>query len=139
MSIVPIIASTAAITAAAARKKRLEKEEEDMTRYNGENMEKWEFKIIRSATGKFKNYDVVRQLCQEESRFGWEMMEKFDNNRIRFKRPIEKRANDQYQQGDPYRTSYGMGEGALVAMILGTIGLATGLVLLIVYLIKSGF
>ena len=82
-------------------------------------------------------YCRYQQICQEEARAGWELMEKFDNNRIRFKRRTDKRRSDQHLNIDPYRTSVGMGEGQLVITILSvTFGLV-GLILLFVYLIKG--
>ena len=65
-----------------------------MTQYGGEDLDGWEFKIVRSATSKFKSPDYVRRLCEEEARAGWEMVEKFDDHRIRFKRRVERRAED---------------------------------------------
>jgi hypothetical protein len=80
-------ATTAAITAAAAAQRRareLRKDEEQMTKYAGDELEGWEFKIVRSATRKFKDTEFVQRVCEEESRAGWEMLEKFDDSRIRF-------------------------------------------------------
>ncbi|MGI6362201.1 MAG: hypothetical protein ACOX21_00140 [Bacillota bacterium] len=61
------------------------------------------------------------ELCAEEAENGWELVEKFDHNRIRFKRPIAKRANDHMAIIDPYRTRIGMSEGALAAVVVGVI------------------
>lgn len=129
-------AVTGAVVAAkeAARKRR---EEEHMTGYNGNDMEGWEFKILRSHTGKFKNYHYVQQVCQEEAKAGWEMLEKFDDNRIRFKRRVDKRRNDMHLDVDPYRTTVGMSEGKLVVTIVGSIVGATAIILLIVLLTKG--
>lgn len=127
-----------ASAAAAAAAARMREEEEELTAYNKSDLDGWEFKIVRSNTGAFKKQDRVRQLCDEEARAGWEMIEKFDNNRIRFKRPVEKRKNDQYLQGiDPYRTQVGIGSGAMAAAIVGGTLLATVLILLIVFLARS--
>ena len=113
--------STAAVVAAAAKKHREQQEEEEMTQYSSHDLDGWEFKIVRSLTGKFSNREAVQRLCTDEARAGWEMIEKFDNNRIRFKRKIERRSQDQSLGFDPYRTSVGMGEGGLVAIIFGII------------------
>ena len=114
MSFVPITTGTNAASAAAIRK--LLEEEENMTAYNKEDLEGWEFKIMRSYTGKFKDTAYVRQLCQEEAKAGWEMLEKFDDYRIRFKRRIDNRSNDQYLKTDPYRTGVGLKANRLVAV-----------------------
>lgn len=81
--------------------------------------EGWEFKIVRSNTA-IKGERFAR-LCAEEAENGWELVEKFDNNRIRFKRPIAKRENDHMAIIDPYRTRIGMSEGALAAVVVGVI------------------
>lgn len=107
-----------AAAAAAARKRE---EEEDMTQYNSNDMNGWEFKIVRSALESFKTHEAVKQVCKDEAQTGWEMVEKFDNGRIRFKRRIEERQQDTHRSIDPYRTSIGLGQGGLVVTILGII------------------
>ncbi|UCD18230.1 MAG: hypothetical protein JSV44_04780 [Candidatus Zixiibacteriota bacterium] len=131
-NIVPIIAaSTAVITAAAAKKKRRQ-EEERMVTYNKEDLSGWEFKIVRSATGAFRKPEKVRQVCEEEAKAGWEMLEKFDNNRIRFKRRADRRSADQYIDTgiDPYRTDISSA-GAAIAVIVAVIAVLIGALALI--------
>jgi hypothetical protein len=130
-------AAGAAAAAAAARRRR--EEEETLTPYNKDDLEGWEFKIVRSNFGRFHNYEIVQKLCQEEARAGWEMVEKFDNERIRFKRRIDKRSGDRQLDFNPYRTTVGFGEGRIAAIIL--IGLAVvvaGAVALILYSQSGG-
>lgn len=113
----------AAASAAAAKKKReREQEEEELTKYNAEDLEGWEFKIVRAVTGKFKKPETLKKVCEEEAKAGWELLEKFDNSRLRFKRRIENRAQDKHLKTDPYRTQVGIGEGGLVILIIGTVG-----------------
>lgn len=78
----------------------------------------WEFKILRSNTGGFGNPETLRQACAEEAKAGWVLVEKFDNQRLRFKRPISARAGDAGVGFDPYRSYYGVSSGAMVAIIL---------------------
>ncbi len=111
--------SAAGAMAAAAHQEMMRKEEEDLTRYDSKDLEKWEFKIVRSS-GKI-NGEKFRQLCEEESKNGWELLEKFDDHRVRFKRQIERREQDSYTEIDPYRTHFGMSEGKLVFIILGVV------------------
>ncbi len=122
-----IPSSNAAITAAlAAIAARNRKEEEQMTGYNKGDLEGWEFKIVRSGTNKFRSQEVVRQVCDEEARSGWELVEKFDDARMRFKRRVERRSGDQHAEIDPYRTSVGFGgkaTGAIIGGILALLGL----------------
>lgn len=119
-----------AATAAAQRRRRLEeKEEENMTQYNADNLEKWEFKIVRSDAGAFRSPNVLADLLEEESLAGWEMIEKFDNRRIRFRRPIEARKHDAMLPSgyDPYRTQYGT-MVTRMAVLMGVVLLLIGLV-----------
>ena len=92
-------AITAAIIgslAAQKKKKEEEQEENEMATYNDNEIDKYEFKIMRSQFGKFGNYEYLQKVCQAESQAGWEMVEKFDNHRVRFKRRVEKRAQDRW-------------------------------------------
>ena len=114
-----------AIIAAAAAKKRQEQEEKMVT-YDKNDLDGWEFKIVRSAFGKFSNPDNIRKLCDEEAKAGWQMLEKFDDNRIRFKRRVEKRGMDQYSGVDAYKTSSSSGSGLLVGLVIGIIALFGG-------------
>ena len=131
-----IVGGTAGATAAAAaRAAKMRDEEENMTKYNGDELEKWEFKIVRSNFARFKNYQVVQKLCAEEARAGWELLEKFDDSRIRFKRPIDKRAYDQHLDIDPYRTTMS-GEGKYTFLIIGIIVMVTGMAIALALTLK---
>lgn len=122
----------AAAAAAAEHRRRMQEEEERMTGYNANEMDGWEFKIVRANTRKFKQAQVIRQVCEEEAKAGWEMVEKFDDYRIRFKRRTDKRANDQYLSIDPYRTQVGVSEGQIAAIIFGILAVAGGITALII-------
>lgn len=117
MSYVPVVKGSNAASAAAAQK--LRDEEEIMTAYKKDDLEGWEFKIMRSYTGKFKDNKFVQQTCQEEARAGWEMLEKFDDYRIRFKRKTDNRPNDKFLKIDPYRTSVGLGMNHIMVVAVG--------------------
>jgi hypothetical protein len=126
-----------AAAAAARKKKRREREEEEkLTSYKDSDMDGWEFKILRSHTGKFKKREFVEQVCREEAKAGWEMIEKFDNNRIRFKRPVDRRGTDRALEIDPYRTTVGISEGTMVMVVLGAALAAGGLLFLFASLLK---
>lgn len=122
--------STGAVAAiaAAAKAAKDRDEEENLTKYNSDDLNGWEFKIVRSDLGRFRNYEIVQRLCQQEARAGWEMVEKFDSSRIRFKRRVEKRSQDQHLDFDPYRTSMSSISGGTVAAIIGLLVLLAGLV-----------
>ena len=127
------------IAAHAAAEKKRRQEEEEMTKYTRDELDNdWEFKIVRSVTGKFKKREMVEQVRAEEAMAGWVMVEKFDDSRIRFKRQTKAQQNDiSLPPGfDPYRTTYGLSEGGLAISILGVIALVTGLVVLLVNLLR---
>ena len=111
-------AGGAAAAAAAAEMQR--QEEEEMTKYTDADLQgDWEFKIVRSNLAGFKNPEFFQQVCAEEARAGWTLVEKFDNQRLRFKRPISARAGDAGLDFDPYRSQVGTSSGVIVAVILG--------------------
>jgi hypothetical protein len=118
----------AAAAGAAARRRREQQEEEEMTSYTPQELaEGWEFKIVRSSTGAFKTPAFLRAVLDEEQRTGWILVEKFDNGRIRLKRPTSARANDSMLGSDAYRTHVGMSEVnfglCIVAAVLGGVAL----------------
>jgi len=126
-----------AAAAAAAEKRRREHEEEEMSRYTDSELDGgWEFKILRSNTGAFGKPAVLRKVCDEEARAGWTLVEKFDNERLRFKRPASARAGDAALPFDPYRSHYGIGTGAFVALILGAVFAAILVLVALVNLVR---
>ncbi len=68
-----------------------------------------EYKIVRANTDLFRNPAIFNQLCQEEAEAGWILLEKLDDRRVRFKRPlaIREKINLQSLNFDPYRCHYG--------------------------------
>lgn len=129
MSYIPV--STGSSSASAAKK--MMEEEEAMTAYNKDDLDGWEFKIMRNFSGKFRDRKFIQQLCMEEAKAGWEMMEKFDDYRIRFKRKTDFRHNDQFLKTDPYRTDVGAGInriitiGIMLAVLGGFIAIAAAI------------
>lgn len=127
----------AAIHAANEAKKK-KQEEEEMTKYTEKELsEDYEFKIIRSATGAFSKRDNVEKAIAEEAAAGWMLVEKFDDQRLRFKRPASSRRKDAMLPPgiDPYRTTYGVSEGGLALIIIGTMAVVGGLVALLIFLL----
>jgi hypothetical protein len=109
-----------------------------MTSYTSQELaEGWEFKIVRSSTGAFRTPAFLRVVLDEEQRAGWTLVEKFDNGRIRLKRPASARANDSALGSDAYRTHVGMSEWKLALCILGSVFGGLALVGLIVVLIAN--
>ncbi len=69
----------------------------------------WEFKILRSAQDSFCDSSALKKVLEEESIAGWILLEKLDDRRLRFKRPIAMREviRGELMPIDPYRTNYG--------------------------------
>lgn len=102
-----------------------------MTAYSQGDLDGWEFKILRSATAKFKRPDMLRTYLDEEAGNGWELVEKFDDSRIRLKRKTEHRDRDRDARTDPYRTFVGMTPSQLAGWILVGVFGFTALVIVI--------
>jgi len=69
MAFVPI-SNAATVAALNEHQRKLREEEEQMTGYSGEDLEGWEFKIVRTSTRKFENPEFVRRVCEEEAKAG---------------------------------------------------------------------
>jgi hypothetical protein len=131
------MASGSAAAAAAAHQQLLE-EEEFMTKYSAPDLGgDWEFKIVRANTGVFRNPAEFDKLVKEEAQAGWILLEKFDNTRVRFKRPVSARQSDGMLPAgvDPYRTQYGMSPMAFTLILTGIIVGASILFTLILFLV----
>jgi hypothetical protein len=76
---------------------------------NDSNLTAWEYKIVRANRDLFRNPAIFHRLCREEAEVGWILLEKLDDRRVRFKRPIEIRDTQRLNLPlfDPYRTHYG--------------------------------
>jgi hypothetical protein len=112
--------AAASAAAAAERARQLAQEEEEMTPYSATELaQDWEFKIVRSAMGRFGNPAFLQQVLAEEARAGWVLVEKFDASRIRLKRPAAARERDGKLDFDPYRTEAGPSQTLLTLAILG--------------------
>jgi hypothetical protein len=132
--------------AAAAAHRRLLEEEEEMTNYSAQDMDGgWEFKIVRANTGVFRNPAELEKVVKEESQSGWILLEKFDNSRLRFKRPQSARRNDgNLPPGvDPYRSHYGLNPVwfvliLTVAIVAASLLFTLFLMLLVGFLVGGG-
>jgi len=122
-----VAATTAAVQQEKRRRLKLAEEEENMTDYTHDDLAgDWEFKIVRSDSGAFRKPEVLRELVEQEAQAGWIMLEKFDDNRVRFKRPRSAQAKDPFlpAEVDPYRTRYGSfftRRAALVTLMMGLV------------------
>lgn len=77
--------------------------------YSDPRLAGWEFKIVRAKGNMFRNPAILQQLCEEEQLAGWVLLEKLDDQRVRFKRPIALRymINPELLSFDAYRSYYG--------------------------------
>jgi len=88
----------------------------------------WEFKILRANRNLFRHPDILQRVCDEEAKAGWILLEKLDERRLRFKRPMVLREliKPETLKIDPYRCRYGssfnpapwLGGLALVAALI---------------------
>jgi hypothetical protein len=85
----------------------------------------WEYKVVRANSDIFRNPEIFHRLCQEEAQAGWILLEKLDDQRVRFKRSYIKRdsINTKNLSFDPYRTQYGPSGNFI--NILGAIAFVT--------------
>lgn len=127
----------AAGAAAAAARLQQQQEEEEMTAQDSGDPAQYEYKIIRSATGMFKNPTKFRTILHEEAEAGWELLEKFDDARVRLRRHIQWRDRDGELARDPYRIKVGMTENALVGWILLGVFGGIGLIFLVILILAQ--
>lgn len=105
-----------------------------MTSYTPQDLgEDWEFKILRANTGAFRKPEVLRSVLTEEAKAGWQLVEKFDDNRLRLKRPGTAKTRDAQLSFDPYRTRYGISDLQLASMIVGAVLTGVTLILMLVW------
>lgn len=78
----------------------------------------WEFKIVRAPRNLFRDPVVFQQLCEEEAQAGWILLEKLDDRRVRFKRPLAIRdlIRSESLSYDPYRCYYGSSSSRLTKL-----------------------
>ena len=65
------IAATSAASTAAAARRRMHQEEERMTNYQPQDMDGWEFKILRATSARFRDESRLRAVLDEEAQAGW--------------------------------------------------------------------
>ena len=115
-----------------------------MTKYTDADLQgDWEFKILRCNTAAFGKPEVFQKVCEEEATAGWVLVEKFDNHRLRFKRPMGAREKDAMLEFDPYRTQYGITTAAHATLVVGCAILASVLIVvavigIVAFLIQHG-
>lgn len=105
-----------------------------MTSYTPQDLdEHWEFKILRANTSPFCKPEVLHAVLTDEAKAGWQLVEKFDDNRLRLKRSGAAKERDAHLPFDPYRTRYGISDLQLGLMIVGAALTLTAMILLLVF------
>ncbi len=67
-----------------------------------------EYKIVQSTTPHFAKSGNLKAILDEEAQSGWQLVEKFDNYKIRLQRDISHRTGDATRTVDAYRTQVGL-------------------------------
>ena len=121
---VPIHGAAGAHAAQKAEEERRRKREEEevMTGYRPDELAgNWQFKIVK---GTFKTAEQIDRVVHEQSEHGWVLVEVFDHNRVRFKRPAGEVEKDAFREGNPYKTvSKASGPGCGTTMVVLLVGL----------------
>ena len=93
-----------------------------MTQYSERELQEgWEFKFLRSTTRAFRSSEKLRRVLEEERAAGWTLVEKFDDGRIRLKRPASAKSTSGASGIDPYRSWVGISEAKMAMMIVGAV------------------
>jgi len=87
-----------------------------------------EYKIVQSTTPHFAKTSNLKAVLDEEAQSGWQLVEKFDNYKVRLQRDISHRTGDGSRSVDAYRTQVGLSNFV-------TYGAATVLTLAVVIVI----
>ena len=127
----------AAGAAAAAAAELMRQEEEEMTPYSDKDLaEGWEFKILRASMAAFSKPERLRAILEEEKKGGWVLVEKFDDCRIRLKRPAGAKVMEgDFADGyDPYRSWVGVTAEQRTRIIL-ILGVGAGIFLISIIMI----
>ena len=97
-----------------------------MTGYGPEHLEGVGVQDPALPLGEFRDPEFQRRMLEEDARVGWELLEKFDDGRLRLTRPVAERSRDRLSDQDPYRVSVGMNPNSVAVWIV-----AFGLVALV--------
>ena len=67
-----------------------------------------EYKVVQSTTPHFAKPGNLKAVLDAEAQSGWQLVEKFDNYKIRLQRDISHRTGDASRDVDAYRTQVGL-------------------------------
>lgn len=101
--------------------------------YTNDDLTHWEFKIVRADGGEFADQQHLDAMLRQEAKAGWTIVEKYDNQHVRLKRPINARYQDSHlpYDVDPYRTTYSLTHGWPFMLMAGCLLIALILITLL--------
>lgn len=120
---------------------RRRREQEESRKYTMRELEQgWEFKIVRAYIGTFRNPKTLQKLVDEEARAGCELLELFDDSRVRFKRRRSEKAKAVLLPSgvDPYRATFRTASPAMTAARVILIGTIVGLSTCMMFYVMTG-
>lgn len=94
-----------------------------------------EYKIVQSTTPHFAKPEQLSRVLSEEAQAGWQLVEKFDNFKIRLQRDVSHREHDSSRNIDPYRCHVGPSNW----ITYGAAAIATIIVVYIIFLAVGAF
>ncbi|HDZ09349.1 hypothetical protein [Pseudohongiella sp.] len=94
-----------------------------------------EYKIVQSTTPHFAKSGNLKAVLDEEAQSGWQLVEKFDNYKIRLQRDISHRTGDATRTVDAYRTQVGLSN----FVTYGTATFVTLAVVLVIFRLVGTF
>ncbi|MGB4246846.1 MAG: hypothetical protein WBJ75_03915 [Pseudohongiellaceae bacterium] len=84
-----------------------------------------EYKVVQSTTPLFATSKKIDEIMAEESKAGWQLVEKFDNYKMRLQRDVSHRGNDKNLAFDAYRSQVGVNNfivyGITAAVTVGVV------------------
>lgn len=101
--------------------------------YTDDDLTHWEFKIVRADWGEFASQEHLDAMLRQEAKAGWTLVEKYDNQHIRLKRPINARYQDVLlpRSIDPYRTTYTISQAFPFLIMAGCMLVSVVLIILL--------
>ena len=90
---------------ARAKTQKQQEEEEERNPDSDAGLDGWEYKLLHSPRGRFKDPRGLADSLTMESAAGWMMLEKLDDKRLRLKRPVSAADHDFGLDFDPYRSN----------------------------------
>jgi hypothetical protein len=130
------VISTVPTANAAGHIHALFEEEEILTGYDTSRRQTgdWQYKIMR---GDYSTQEKLEQMLDEQSEYGWILLEVFDIRRVRLMRPASEVSKDPDRDGNPYQTHKPIKLAGCAVNALILLGIGSGLMLSAMMLVIS--